>query len=379
MGRFMSYFKENIILSLAVAGAFASMATGGPAETYGEYMNWTVLSILFCFMTVVGGFREEGVFAVFLSWLLVRIGTTRRLSGVLIYICFFVSMWVTNDVALITLVPFALLALRKVADEKEQALVIVLLTVAANLGSMCTPVGNPQNLYLYFHYGMKLDGFLHLLLPYSMVSLCLLTGSLFFLPDRKIPDALRLSSGKIGKLQEYSLSIRLILLCGLFILSFLTVSHVLDYRLSLGAVIISVALARPRYFKYVDGKLLLTFAAFFILIGNLSQWEPFKALLASLLENHEFFAALLLSQVISNVPAAVLLSGFTDKASLLLLGTDIGGLGTLIASMASLISYGFYVRTCPRFQGYYLKVFTFINVLYLSVLVLGVHVLQQGK
>ena len=147
-------------------------------------------------------------------------------------------------------------------------------------------------------------------------------------------------------------------------------AHVLDYRLTLAIVIVVTSLTRPRYFRYADYRLLGTFVAFFILVGNMSQLPGFRDLLTGYLEGHEFLIALLASQVISNVPAAVLLSGFTDEAAALLLGTDIGGLGTLIASMASLISYGMYVRACPRQQGRYLKLFSLLNLAYLLVLVL---------
>ena len=156
----------------------------------------------------------------------------------------------------------------------------------------------------------------------------------------------------------------------MFSLSLLTVAHVLDYRLTLAIVAAVTALTRPRYFRYADYRLLGTFVAFFVLIGNMSQLTAFREILTEYLAGHEFLIALLASQIISNVPAAVLLSGFTDQGAALLLGTDIGGLGTLVASMASLISYGMFVRACPRQQGWYLKLFTLLNLAYLLVLVL---------
>lgn len=142
-------------------------------------------------------------------------------------------------------------------------------------------------------------------------------------------------------------------------------AHVLDWRVTLGAVTLGILAIRPRWFRWVDYRLLGTFVAFFLLIGNLGQIPAFRQLLISFLEGREFLTALLASQVISNVPAAVLLSGFTDNGRALVLGTDIGGLGTLIASMASLISYGYYVRRYPWLQGYYLKAFTLANLAFL--------------
>ena len=262
------------------------------------------------------------------------------------------------------------MALPKVTSEKQMALVIVFQTLAANLGSMCTPVGNPQNLYLYFYYGMDLSSFLLLLLPYSLVSFLLLALSLFQLPGTPIPISVRLAARRTRNLPVLAPSRQLWILGGMFFLSLLAVAHVLDYRLALAFVVVVTALTRPRYFRYADYRLLGTFVAFFILVGNLSQLSGFRALLTGYLDGHEFLMALLASQVISNVPAAVLLSGFTDDVAALLVGTDIGGLGTLVASMASLISYGMYVRACPRQQVGYLKLFTLLNLIYLLVLVL---------
>ena len=170
MGRIV---KNNLVILLAVMGALVSMVIVPPSMRYVEYLNGPVLGILFCLMVVIGGFRESGIFSVLLSRLLLRLGTFRQLVMVLVFSCFFVSMWVTNDVSLLTFVPFALLSLRRVASEKEMAVVISLQTIAANLGSMCTPVGNPQNLYLYFHYALNLGEFMALLLPYT----CLLYTS----------------------------------------------------------------------------------------------------------------------------------------------------------------------------------------------------------
>ena len=321
----VSVFKENLVLVLAVVVASVSMLAVPPSSSYVGYINVPVLAILFCLMVVIGGLRESGVFAAALARLLLRLGTMRQLAAVLVFACFFVSMWVTNDVALLTFVPFSLMALPKVTSEKQMALVIVLQTLAANLGSMCTPVGNPQNLYLYFYYAMDLSSFLLLLLPYTLVSFLLLALSLFRLPGTPIPISVRLAARRTRNLPVLAPSRQLWILGGMFFLSLLAVAHVLDYRLALAFVVVVTVLTRPRYFRYADYRLLGTFVAFFILVGNLSQLSGFRDLLTGYLDGHEFLMALLASQVISNVPAAVLLSGFTDDAAALLVGTDIGG------------------------------------------------------
>ena len=186
--------RENMVLFLAGTAALASMIVVPPTAAYAGYINMPVLSVLFCLMVVIGGLRESGVFAAVLARLLLRLGTMRQLAAVLIFSCFFVSMWVTNDVSLLTFVPFSLMALPRISSERQIALVIVLQTLAANLGSMCTPVGNPQNLYLYFYYGMDLGTFLSLLLPYTLVSLALLALSVFLLPGTPIPVSARLAA-----------------------------------------------------------------------------------------------------------------------------------------------------------------------------------------
>ena len=356
----LPWIRSNTILFLASLGALLSFWAVPPSRALVGALNLPVLALLFCLMGVIGGLRETGFFDRLLDHLLERLSTTRQLGAVLVFACFFGSMWVTNDVALITFVPFALLSLAGQATEKQTARIIVLQTLAANLGSMVTPVGNPQNLYLYFHYQMDLGGFLALLLPYTLVSLGMLALRVVrWVPCRPLEKMGRREPGK-GSTGEYGK-----LLGFLFCLCLLTVAHVLDWRVTLGAVTLGILAVRPRWFRWVDYRLLGTFVAFFLLIGNLGQIPAFRQLLISFLEGREFLTALLASQVISNVPAAVLLSGFTDNGRALVLGTDIGGLGTLIASMASLISYGYYVRRYPWLQGYYLKAFTLANLAFL--------------
>ena len=236
-----SIIKENLVLFLAVAAALASMTVVPPSAAYAGYINMPVLAILFCLMVVIGGVRESGVFSAVLARLLLRLGTMRQLAAVLVFACFFVSMWVTNDVSLLTFVPFSLMALPKVTSEKQMALVIVLQKLAANLGSMCTPVGNPQNLYLYFYYGMDLSSFLLLLLPYSLVSFLLLALSLFQLPGTPIPISVRLAARRTRNLPVLAPSRQLWILGGMFFLSLLAVAHVLDYRLALAFVVVVTA------------------------------------------------------------------------------------------------------------------------------------------
>lgn len=225
----LPWIRSNTILFLASLGALLSFWAVPPSRALVGALNLPVLALLFCLMGVIGGLRETGFFDRLLDHLLERLSTTRQLGAVLVFACFFGSMWVTNDVALITFVPFALLSLAGQATEKQTARIIVLQTLAANLGSMVTPVGNPQNLYLYFHYQMDLGGFLALLLPYTLVSLGMLAlGVVRWVPCRPLEKRGRREPGK-GSTGEYGK-----LLGFLFCLCLLTVAHVLDWRVTLG-------------------------------------------------------------------------------------------------------------------------------------------------
>ena len=303
------FLRSNPVLFLASAGALLSFLAVPPSGALLEALNVPVLAILFCLMAVIGGLRETGFFDRLLDHLLGRLQDTRQLGAVLVFACFFGSMWVTNDVALLTFVPFALLSLEGQGTEKQAARVIVLQTLAANLGSMVTPVGNPQNLYLYFRYQMDLGEFLTLLLPYTLASLVLLAlGVVFWIPRRPLEKGGRGEAGQKGNRRPVREER---VLGGLFLLCLLTVARIMDWRLTLGVVTLTILLYRPRWFRWVDLPLLTTFVAFFVLIGNLGQVPAFRQLLIGFLKGREFLTALLASQVISNVPAAVLLSGFT--------------------------------------------------------------------
>lgn len=334
-----------------------------PTAAYLDYLDGRILSILFCLMLIIAGLREQGAFVILLHWLLLHLHTVRQLAGTLILGCFFISMLVTNDVALLTFVPFAVLVLRQTGNSNWLLPILVLQTVAANLGSMCTPIGNPQNLYLYLTSNMDLAGFIRLVFPYSLLSLLLLLLALYWFPGKSMA-APKVFQKKVLSLAKRQLLFWLIL----FSLCLLTVLHVLDHRMTFALIILAVGAVRRRLFRQVDFTLLATFVFFFILVGNLKKLSWLYGFLAASVGGHEFLISLAASQLISNVPAAMLLSGFTKNYPALILGTDIGGLGTLIASMASLITYKFYSCEAPEGQLRYLAAFTLINLLFLLVL-----------
>ena len=359
-----------VAILLAIVSAFFVTPNGA----YIDYIDWRVLGILLSLMIVMAGFQKNGIFDEIGKRLLVRTKNTAQLTGVLVFLCFFSSMLITNDVALITFVPFAVLTLRKCKQERLMVLVVVLQTIAANLGSMFTPIGNPQNLYLYQLSGMNMGEFLAYMLPYTAVSGLLLLITIFVLSARKQKISMADCSFETEK--EPSDRKKNVVYLILFLLCLLVVARLLPYHVVLAIVLVTVLVTDRMVLKNVDYCLLFTFIAFFIFTGNLGNLSAFKEALQKIVSGRELLVGILASQCISNVPAALLLSGFTEDIRGLLLGVNIGGLGTLIASMASLISYKIYAHNYNRTKGKYLIWFTLANLIFLVVLLLLAEAIQ---
>ena len=354
-----------------------------PSVNYFSYIDFRVLALLFSLMAVVRGFSSIGVFTRLGTMLLTHVHSLRMLSALFIFLCFFFSMLITNDVALITFVPFTILVLSMAEQKKFLIPVIVLETIAANLGSMLTPLGNPQNLYLYTISGLSIGAFVRIMLPYSFVSAILLLIFILFLPKDTVSTATAANTANSTNTVTASNTSNII--CEavkarknprilftayliLFLLCLLTVLHILPYQIMFLLVLTGFLLLDYRVLKDVDYFLLLTFLCFFIFIGNMKQISLVHELISKLLVHHEVLMGIGASQIISNVPAAILLSGFTDDYSALLIGVNLGGLGTLIASLASLISFKFYANSNGSDTRRFLGIFTLYNVIFLGVL-----------
>lgn len=365
--------KKETVLCLAGAAAILSMFWVPPSRAYLDYLDLRVLALLFCLMTVVAGFQRSGFFALVAQKILARISNTQALARVLVFLCFFSSMWITNDVALITFVPLAIMLLTMSGQTGLLIPVIVLQTIAANLGSMLTPVGNPQNLYLYSYYGLTMGDFVAITVPVTVVSFILLWLMLFLIKKEPLASALAGPgrpdlSAAAPQVAEGRRSSFLLLYSVFFLISLAAVNRWLDYRLAFLIVLGGVlAFDRP-ILKKVDYALLVTFCFFFIFTGNIGCLPGIKDFLAGVMAGRELWVAILTSQVISNVPAAVLLAPFGGDPEALILGTNVGGLGTLIASLASLISYKLYARSAGANPGRYLAVFTLFNLIFLAVI-----------
>ncbi len=362
----IQWIKSEAVLAISGLAAVISMFFVPPSADYIGYIDFRVLSLLLCLMAVVAGFNKTGVFLLLSEKLLMQVANIRSISYVLIGLCFFTSMWITNDVALITFVPFAILILTRTGQEKYMIRIIVLQTIAANLGSMLTPVGNPQNLYLYSYYNIPIAEFVQITLPYTLLSLLLLWITIAFIPKEHISFTLTDNTKKDKKS-----TLHIILYSGLFLVCLACVLRLIDYHITLLLVLSGIAILDRTVLKKLDYSLLFTFVCFFIFVGNIGNITFLRELLASLLQERELPVTLLASQIISNVPAAVLLSAFTGDYRAVLLGSNLGGLGTLVASLASLISYKFYSRTTGAGTKRYLLSFTLYNAAFLAVLCLG--------
>lgn len=349
-----AFFKKETVLCIAALCALGTMFLVPPDEAYMGYIDFRVLCLLWCLMAVVALMQECGTFRFLAVWLVRRFGSGRALGIVLVLLPFFAAMLVTNDVALLTFVPFTLLLLGSIGCSERAVEVLVLQTVAANLGSMATPVGNPQNLYLYGAYGLGAGEFFAAVLPLTAVSFAALTACAAFV----LPKGLEVPALEDSPIRDRR---KLAVYGVLFALCLMTVFHILPYGLLTVIVFLAVALLSPHLLKIQDYGLLLTFVCFFIVSGNLGRMEAVRTVLQDLLGRSTLLTSAAASQVISNVPAAVLLSAFTENWKELLQGVNIGGLGTPIASLASLITLKLYLRSEQPRAGRFLGVFTAVN------------------
>lgn len=364
MKKIITFVKKETVLCISGVLAVISCFIVPPSHAYAEYIDFRVLIILFCLMLVVAGIRKSGIFTVLCEGLLNKLHSIKAVGLVLVVLSFFMSMLLTNDVTLVTLVPFTLLMFEQIKGEKKasaEIFLLVLETLAANLGSMLTPMGNPQNLYLYSKFDLSIGEFFKIIFPYSLLSFIMLILSVFiFLP--KLTTERPKEKTKIeGKLKP-------ILYTVLFAVNMLTILRILDERILLLIIALAVLILDRKLFAKVDYSLLLTFVFFFIFVGNLGAIPALSEGLRNVFNGNEVGISVLLSQVISNVPAAILLSGLSDNAAALIIGTNLGGLGTLIASMASLITYKLYAGTKESNRKKYFLVFTLFNLCFLVVL-----------
>lgn len=352
--------KKNVVMTVAFTAAILTSFLIPVDGEYLGYFDFKTLTCLFCVLAVVCALKNIRFFYI-LAKKVVQLFRNARMSILaLVYITFIGSMLIANDMALLTFLPLGYFVLTTTGKEKYMAFTFIMQNIAANLGGMLTPFGNPQNLYLYTKFNIPTPEFMGIMTPPFVLSVVLITLCciVFVRPEplRVEDEKVRLPPGRTA------------LYLGLFLLSIVIVFRVIPYWIGL-VVIPAVLFAVDRKaLKMVDYPLLFTFVFFFIFAGNLSRIGTVRAFLSMLLDKSTLLFSVLSCQFISNVPSAILLSQFTANYSDLLVGVNIGGTGTLIASLASLITFGEYTRHNPGKTGRYVKLFSAFNFGFLIIL-----------
>lgn len=349
--RTKTFIKNQSVLIIAISLAVITSLFSVPSWSY---IDFRVLILLFNLMIVVAALNKFRVLDKAAVTLLKKCTTYRKVNLALIFITFIAAMLVTNDVALITFVPFTIIVGKKAKFNVLKT--IVFQTLAANLGSSFTPMGNPQNLFIYSNYNMQPLEFLKITLPIVLLGGIFLWGLIFIGKDKNLSFEV-----KDIILEDKS---KIFIVIILFLIIILSVFNIVDYRATFFLTLIIVPIIDKKLILKVDYSLLLTFIGFFIFVGNISNIPIIKEYMEETFNGSfsTYFKSILASQIISNVPATVLIAGFTKHYKELLLAVNIGGMGTLIASLASLISYKLYVKEYKEESNKFLKIFTIYNV-----------------
>lgn len=351
--------KNNVVFFVALTAALLTMFIIPPDEKYIGYFDFKTLACLFCTLAVVNALKSIGFFGYIAGKIIIRAGNLRIATLLLVYITFIGSMFIANDMALLTFLPLGYFVLDSSGKKKYMAYVFILQTIAANLGGMLTPFGNPQNLYLYSKFNIPDGEFISIMaLPFA-VSIALVTVCCLFFPGEHIAVTDSEKALPRSKTAFY---------LALFALTVVMVFRLIPYYIILPVVFVAVLFSDRKSLLKVDWFLLMTFAAFFVFSGNMARIPAVSAFFSALLEKNTLLTSVLSCQVISNVPSAVLLSQFTGNYRDLLIGVNIGGTGTLIASLASLITFRMYVAHNKGGGGKYVLLYSAFSFVFLLIL-----------
>ena len=359
--KFVAFCKKNAVMLIAFFVALITTFIITPDKKYLDYFDFKTLTCLFCVLAVVCALKNVRFFYM-LAHKIIKVFKNARASVIaLVYVTFIGSMLIANDMALLTFLPLGYIVLSTTGKQKYMAFTFIMQNVAANLGGMLTPFGNPQNLYLYTKFSIPTLEFMGIMAIPFIVSILLITLCCFVFVK---PEALNLES------ESFSLPpVKTAIYVALFALSIIIVFRVIPYIVGLIVVPTTLLFLDRKALKKVDYPLLLTFVFFFIFSGNLARINPVKNFLGSLLQKNTLLVTTLSCQVISNVPTSILLSQFSNNYKALLLGVNIGGVGTLISSLASLITLREYLKHNPKGALKYVGLFSIINFAFLGILI----------
>ena len=358
--RLIVFCKKNIVMLIALfLAVFTSILVPVDKEYLG-YFDFKTLACLFSVLACVCALKNINFFYMLASKIVQVFKTTKMSVLGLVYITFIGSMLIANDMALLTFLPLGYIVLSSTKKEKYMAFTFIMQNIAANLGGMLTPFGNPQNLYLYSKFNIPTGEFVSIMVIPFIIAICLITlCCLIFVKNEEI---------KIEGEQIKLPPLRTIIYLMLFTLSILIVFNFIPYQIGLVIIFFSILLLDRCAIKQVDYPLLLTFVFFFIFAGNMARIEGVRNLFSFLLGKNTLIFSVISCQFISNVPSAILLSQFTNNYRDLLIGVNIGGAGTLIASLASLITFREYVKHNPGKTKYYIGMFSLFNFAFLFIL-----------
>lgn len=353
------FVKKNAVMVVALAAALITTILVPPDAAYRSYFDWKTLSCLFCVLAVVCALKNVNFFYVLARKIVEYFHTVRLCTLALVFITFIGSMLIANDMALLTFLPLGYFVLTSTGKRQYMAVVFILQNIAANLGGMLTPFGNPQNLYLYTKFQIPTVEFVGIMAPPFAVAILLITVCCLFLPN----EPLRLESAPV-RLRPARTALYMLL----FALSIAIVFRGIPYWIGLIVIPAVLLLSDRKALAMVDYPLLLTFVFFFIFAGNMARMDAVRSVLSGWLENQPLLVSIFSCQCISNVPSAILLSQFTDRYADLLVGVNIGGVGTLISSLASLITFREYTKHNPHQSGRYIALFSAFNFGFLILL-----------
>ncbi len=357
-----NFIKKNMVFCIAVAAAAVTMFFVPVDAQYIEYFDFKILACIFCVLAVVNGLQHIHFFEIVSKKIIQRFKTVKMAILALIYITFIASMIIANDLALITFLPLGYYLLKNSDNLKWMAFTFIMQTIAANLGGMLTPFGNPQNLYLYGKFQIPdLEFISTMFLPFLYSIILITITCLVFVKGTPIQLVQESSEKLNGK--------KTALMMCLLVISILIVFHGIPYYIGLLAVIAVLLFADRKALLEVDYLLLLTFCAFFVFAGNMARIPQVRDFFGYLVQQNTFLSGIATCQVISNVPSALLLSNFVTEYRDLLYAVNIGGIGTLISSLASLITFREYVKHNPKKGLRYLGLFSAINFAFLGILI----------
>ena len=358
--RFLAFLKKNVVLCVAILAALLTSFIVPPDKTYLSYFDWKTLTCLFCVLAVVCAFKNIDFFFVLAKQIVRLFKNTRACVLALAYVTFIGSMLIANDMALLTFLPLGYFVLSSTGKKKYMAFTFIMQNIAANLGGMLTPFGNPQNLYLYTKFGIPTGEFMQVMLPPFLLSVSLITLCCFLFVKK---EELELADEKVSLPKA-----RTAIYGVLFALSIVIVFRVIPFWIGLLVIPVALLFLDRKALKDVDYGLLFTFVAFFIFAGNMSRIPLVERLFEKLISKNPLLVSVLSCQVISNVPSAILLSQFTTDYAPLLLGVNIGGVGTLISSLASLITFREYAKHNRGGVKRYILLFSAFNFAFLFLL-----------